>query len=100
MELLDRYLQAVEFWLPRKQQKDIIEELRDDLNSRIEEKESALGRPLNEGELILLLQQTGHPIRVAGRYLPQQQSLIGPMLFPIYKFVLKIVSLFYLLPSF
>lgn len=99
MELLDRYLQAVEFWLPRKQQKDIIAELRDDLNSQIEEKESALGRPLNEDEIVALLQQTGHPLKVAARYQPQQ-SLIGPMLFPVYKFVLKMVSLFYLLPSF
>lgn len=29
MELLDRYLQAVKFWLPKKQQQDIIAELSD-----------------------------------------------------------------------
>jgi hypothetical protein len=97
MELLDRYLQAVRFWLPRKQQDDIIAELGDDLRSQIEERESALGRPLNEDEVVALLQQSGHPVRVAGRYLPQQ-SLIGPTLFPLYKFVMKAVAFGYLLP--
>jgi hypothetical protein len=97
MELLDRYLQAVRFWLPRAQQKDIIEELGDDIRSQIEDKESALGRPLNEDEMVALLRQTGHPLWVAARYQPQQ-SLIGPALFPLYKFVLKMVTLFYMVP--
>src|ERR1700686_3233741 len=65
MELLDRYLQAVRFWLPRAQQNDIIAELGDDIRSQIEDRESALGRPLNEDEQVALLQQTGHPMRVA-----------------------------------
>jgi hypothetical protein len=99
MELLDRYLQAVRFWLPNAQQDDIIAELRDDLSSQIEERGPSLGRTLNEDELVALLQQNGHPLRVAARYLPQQ-SLIGPTFFPIYKVVLKSVALFYLLPSF
>ena len=97
MELLDRYLQAVRFWLPRAQQDDIIEELRDDLRSQIEDKESALGRTISEDELVALLQQAGHPMRVAARFLPQQ-SLIGPLLFPLYKFVMKLVVFGYLGP--
>ncbi|MCU1255766.1 MAG: putative rane protein [Candidatus Angelobacter sp.] len=97
MELLDRYLQAVRFWLPRAQQTDIIAELGDDLRSQIEDKESSMARPLNEDELVALLQQAGHPMRVAGRYLPQQ-SLIGPTLFPLYKFVLQAVTFGYLAP--
>jgi hypothetical protein len=97
MELLDRYLQAVRFWLPRAQQEDIIAELGDDLRSQIEERESALGRPLNEDELVALLKQAGHPLWVAGRY-QKQQALIGPVLFPLYSFVLKIVALGYLGP--
>ena len=99
MELLDRYLQAVRFWLPRKQQDDIIAELGDDLRSQIEERESSLGRPLNEDELVALLKQAGHPLWVAGRY-QKQQALIGPVLFPLYSFVLKIVALGYLVPWF
>ena len=99
MELLDRYLQAVRFWLPRKQQEDIIAELSDDLRSQIEERESTLGRPLNEDELVAILQQAGNPLWVASRY-QKQQALIGPVLFPLYSFVLKIVALGYLVPWF
>ena len=97
MELLDRYLQAVRFWLPRTQQNDIIAELGDDLRSQVEEQQSALGRQLNENEMVALLHQTGHPMRVAGRYLPQQ-SLIGPVLFPLYRFVVVVVAFGYLAP--
>jgi hypothetical protein len=97
MELLDRYLQAVRFWLPKGQQDDIIAELGDDLRSQIEDRESALGRPLNENEIAAFLQQTGRPLWVAGRY-QKQQSLIGPVLFPLYRFVLKIAVLGYLAP--
>ena len=97
MDLLDRYLQAVGFWLPKGQQQDIIAELSEDLHSQIEEKEAALGRSLNETEIDDVLKQRGRPVLVANRYLPQR-SLIGPVLFPIYWFVLKIVALCYLVP--
>jgi hypothetical protein len=97
MELLDRYLQAVRFWLPKAQQEDIIAKLSEDLRSQIEEKETALGRKLTEAELEVILKQRGRPVLVANRYQPQQ-SLIGPVLFPIYRFVLKVVALCYLAP--
>jgi len=97
MDLLDRYLQAVRFWLPKPQQQDIIAELSEDLHSQVEEQEAELGRPLNEKEMEVILKQRGRPLLVANRYLPQR-SLIGPVLFPIYCFVLKIVAFFYLVP--
>ncbi|HEY6970305.1 MAG TPA: hypothetical protein VJA94_13945 [Candidatus Angelobacter sp.] len=96
-ELIDRYLQAVGFWLPRKQKDDIIKELSEDLHSQIEEKEASLGRKLSVDEVELLLKQRGRPVLVANHYLPQQY-VIGPLLFPIYRFVLMIVGLFYLVP--
>jgi hypothetical protein len=96
-DLLDRYLQAVGFWLPKAQQQDIIAELSEDLHSQIEDKEAALGRSLNETEIDDILKQRGRPVLVANRYLPQR-SLIGPVLFPIYLFVVKIVAAFYLVP--
>jgi len=99
MDLLDRYLQAVRFWLPRAQQDDIIAELSEDIRSEIEEKESARARKLNPAELEALLKQRGRPMLVANRYLPQR-SVIGPALFPAYLLVLKIVMLCYLLPWF
>src|SRR6516162_1044599 len=97
MELIDRYLQATKFWLPRNQKRDIIQELSEDLHSQIEEKERAIGRPLNEDEVAAILKQCGSPLLVAGRYYPQQH-LIGPLLFPFYSIVLKMVALCYLLP--
>ena len=97
MELLERYLQAVKFWLPKEQKQDIIAELSEDLRSQIEDRETELGRKLNEAEIEAILKDRGRPLLVANRYQPQQY-LIGPVLFPIYSFVLKIVALCYLLP--
>lgn len=99
MELLDRYLQAVGFWLPRDQKHDILAELSEDMHSQIEDREAELNRPLTESETAAFLKQRGRPMVVAGTYLPQRQ-LIGPVLFPIYVFVLKVVALCYLLPWF
>jgi hypothetical protein len=97
MEFLDRSLQAVKFWLPKAQKQDIIEELSEDIRSQVEEIETELGRKLNEGEVETILKRLGRPVLVASRYSPQQY-LIGPLLFPIYRFVLQLVALFYLVP--
>ena len=97
MELLDRYLQAVKFWLPREQKQDIIAELSEDIRSQIEDEETVRGRALADTEVGAILKQLGRPVIVANRYLPQQY-LIGPVLFPIYKFVLKVAALIYLVP--
>ena len=99
MELVDRYSHAVRSGLPKGQQDDIIAELAEDIRSEIEDLERRLGRPVNEAEVVEVLQERGHPAKVAGRYLPQQY-LIGPALYPIYRLVLKIVVLFVLVPVF
>jgi len=98
LELVDRYLQAVRFWLPKGQQ-DLIAELGEDLHSQIEAQETELGRPLDASEVSAILKRCGSPMVVAGRLRPQQY-LIGPTLFPIYLFVLKMVLLWILLPVF
>ena len=97
MELLNRYLHAVKFWLPKEQQDDIIAELSEDLRSQIEDRENQLGRKLSDSEIAGLLKQRGRPLLVANRYLPQH-SLIGPVLFPIYVLVLKIAAICFLVP--
>src|SRR5208282_2040032 len=89
MELVERYLQAVKFWLPSGKQDDIIAELRDDIRSEIDEQQAALGHPLDKGDLESLLKRRGPPVLVAERFLPQRH-LIGPMWFPIYWFVLRL----------
>jgi len=99
-ELIDRYLQAVRFWLPRThRQDDLIAELGEDLRSQFEDKESELGRPLDKAGMSAILKRCGSPMMVAGRIGPQRH-LIGPALFPIYEFVLKMVLLWILVPVF
>jgi hypothetical protein len=90
MELIDRYLQSVKLALPKAQQNDVIRELTDEILSQVEERETALGRPLTEDEQVALLKQLGHPMLLAARY-RKPQYLIGPAIFPIYWMVLKLV---------
>jgi len=71
MELIERYLQAVKFWLPKNQKQDIIAELSEDIHSQIEERESALGRELTDDDVEQILKQRGRPLLVAEKYLPQ-----------------------------
>jgi hypothetical protein len=96
MELLDRYLQAVKKHLPWRRQDDILAELRANLESQLEDKESELGRPLTTGEAEAWLKQIGPPIQVAVRYQPQQY-LIGPSIFPTYWYVLRLALLWALI---
>jgi hypothetical protein len=96
MELLERYLQSVKRYLPTRRQDDIIAELRANMESQIEDKESELGRPLTQGEMEDLLRKMGSPVIVASRYQPQQY-LIGPALFPLYLYVLRVVILWALI---
>lgn len=96
-DLIDRYLHAVKFWLPKAQQEDIIAELAEDLRSQVDEREAALGHKLDEDELAAILKKRGAPLEVASRYLPEQR-LINPALLPVYKLVLKIVLLWVLAP--
>jgi hypothetical protein len=91
MELLDRYLNFTRFWLPRGKQQDIIAELSEDLHGQIADREAELGRTLDEAELEALLKRCGHPLMVAARYQVEQQ-LIGPPIYPLYLFALKLVA--------
>lgn len=99
LELVDRYLQAVRFWLPRAGQEDLIAELGEDLRSQIDEKEAELGRPLDKAEISEILKRCGAPMVVATRIAPPKY-LIGPALYPIYTFVLKMVLFWILVPVF
>jgi hypothetical protein len=90
MELIDRYLQSVKSMLPRKQQEDVVRELNDEILSRVEEKEEALGHPLSEDEQADVLKQMGHPVLVASRY-RTQRYLINPATFAIYWMVLRLI---------
>jgi len=100
IEIVDRYLQAVRFWLPKSErQEEVLAELGDDLRSQIEEKQNELGRPLDKNEVSEILKRCGAPMVVASRFAPKQY-LIGPTLYPVYSFVMKMVLLWILVPVF
>jgi hypothetical protein len=89
MTRFDQYLRAVGLFLPRAQRNDIIQELSEEIRSQIEDREAELGRSLTAAEQATLIRQFGHPALLAGRYGPRQH-LIGPEVFPIYRFVLTV----------
>lgn len=96
MTLIDRYVAAVRDHLPREGQQDIVDELADSLESRMEDEASTRGRPLEEAEEVAILRAFGHPLTVAARYRGDErtvtfgQRLIGPELFPAYMKVLAV----------
>jgi hypothetical protein len=92
MNLLDRYLLAVKKYLPWKRQDDILAELKANLESQLEEKESGLGRSLTSEEMQDWLKHLGSPMVMAARYQPQQY-LIGPTIFPMYWWVMRLALL-------
>src|SRR5579871_6062790 len=90
MDLIERYLAAIGPLLPGGQRADILEELREALLGRREEREAELGRPLTRDEDAALLRAFGNPLVVAGRY-GAQRYLIGPELYPLYVIALKVL---------
>lgn len=99
-ELIERYLQAVRFWLPKSRaQEELLAELGEDLRSQIEARESELHRALELKEVSDILKRCGPPMLVASRLGPKGY-LIGPGFYPVYLFVLKMVLLWILVPVF
>lgn len=92
MELIERYLHAIRRQLPAGKADDITAELRDDLLSRQEEREAALGRALSADEVRQLIRDFGHPLIVASRY-RGHQYLIGPGVYPFYLTTVRIALL-------
>ncbi len=89
MPLLERYLDAVGRHLPPEKEADILAELRDDIQARLDECASKLGRGLTESEEAEVLRPYGRPILMASRYAKQRQ-LVGPEWYPFYWTTLKI----------
>jgi len=89
-DLVEHYLLQLRSLLPAKQRDDIANELGESIRGTVAERERELGRALSEDELAGVLKGYGHPVLVAGRYLPIQE-LIGPRLFPLYWYALQAV---------
>lgn len=90
MDLLERYLASVRILLPTRKRDDIVAELREALTEKREERAAEVGRAPTPEEDEKMLRDFGHPVVVAARY-GQQQYLIGPDLFPLFFFVLRLV---------
>ena len=90
MILLDRYLQTLRLFLPKAQRDDIIRELSGEIEAQVAEQEHELGRTLNLDEEAAILGRYGHPMLTAARY-RHQQHLVGPLVFPYYWLLLRLV---------
>lgn len=105
MQLIDRYITAVKFWLPKKQREDIATELAANLQSEIDDHAATAGRPLTDGEVAALLRQHGAPILVASRYQQEHRTvtfgrqIIGPLIFPFYWIAVKVSLVLLLIPA-
>ncbi|MBA3963052.1 MAG: hypothetical protein H0X40_14305 [Chthoniobacterales bacterium] len=105
MQLLDRYLTAIKFWLPKKQRDDIAAELASNLQAEIDDRAAALERPLTDDEIAALLKEHGSPILMASRYQQEHRTvtfgrqLIGPIVFPFYWTALRVTLVLLLVPG-
>ena len=90
MILLDRYLRTLRLFLPKAQRDDIIRELSEEIETDMAEQERELGRALNIDEEAAIIGKYGHPLLAAARY-QRQRYLIGPLVFPYYWLLLRVV---------
>jgi len=84
MELIERYLYQVGKHLPVKNREDILAEIRSHLEDTLEERTN--GKP-GEEDVVELLKEMGSPRKIAASYNPQNQYLIGPALYPLFRMV-------------
>jgi len=94
MDLIERYVYEVGRNLPRKNRVDIQVELKSTLVDTLEDR--VVGEPTQEDE-IKLLKEFGPPQKVAASYWPQGQYLIGPNLFPLFRMVVAIVLIVFVI---
>jgi hypothetical protein len=105
MQLLDRYLTAIKFWLPKTHRDDIAAELAANLQAEIDDRAAELGRPLTESEIAAILKQHGSPVVVASRYQQEKRTVnfgrqfIGPIVFPFYWIAVKVTLVLLLVSS-
>jgi len=91
MNLIDRYVAEVGKNLPLLNgREDIEKELKSTLEDMLEDRAQSSGRNRDEALEIEVLKEYGSPQKVAATYNPHPY-LIGPKMFPLYLFVLKIV---------
>lgn len=83
MELVNRYVQAVQSYLPAAQQQELGREISAHLLDQLDNAAQLQGRPLHNAEIEQVLQQWGHPRLVAMQYAPAK-PLVSSELMPLY----------------
>lgn len=84
MELVERYISAVQRYLPAEKRNDIGRELRAHLLDQLDNECQELGRKLTDDEVAATLQHWGHPRHVAMTYV-QPTPLVSSELMPVFK---------------
>ena len=90
MRLVENYLTQASQLLPKDLREDVVAELRTSLEEQVLDHATANNRAPGIDDEKAVLSEFGHPMKIAGSYLPQQY-LIGPSLFPVYLYALKII---------
>lgn len=93
MELIERYIHEVGRHLPKKQRADVQQELRSLLEDMVEDQAQTKLEHADEATAVAVLQQFGHPKKVAASYNATPQYLVGPTLYPVFQLVLSIVGI-------
>lgn len=92
-KMLEAYLAAVAAQLSPDKREDIVAELKDDILTRVEVREAALGHALGEDAFEEMLREVGHPLVVAARYADGPQGIVGPELYPWWQFSMRVALL-------
>lgn len=90
MNLIDIYVTEIGRQLPGKNRSDIETELRSILQDMLDERSRKTGTPIDDAQILQVLQEYGSPEKVAASY-RGERYLIGPKLYPAYIKVLQIV---------
>lgn len=88
MEKIERYIYAVTKRLPESQRQDVADELHSLIQDMLEE--NTQGGAVTDEAVNQVLLQLGHPRTLAQEYRGGKKYLIGPELYDLYMFVLKI----------
>jgi hypothetical protein len=80
MDLINRYIEEVDSYLPKRLQEDVARELRSNLEEGLEDRMSSGDWTTKEDAAVSLLKELGPPHELAESYMPGPRVLFGPRL--------------------
>lgn len=89
MNLVQNYLEQVNAWLPDSADSDVLQELESTIEEHLDAFEEENGKPATDQDIADILRGIGSPKTVASRF-GKQQYLIGPELYPIWRYSVRI----------